>query len=58
MKFDITNAPLSNFKDTVLSVLDKHAQKKVKYIRSSNCNFMTKEVRKAIMNRLKLRDSF
>ena len=62
MKFDITNAPLSKFHDTVLSVLDKHTpkkkKKKKKYIRSNNCNFMTKEMRKAIMNRSKLRIKF
>ena len=28
LKFDITNAPLSKFNDTVLSVLDEHAPKK------------------------------
>ena len=58
MKFDITNAPLSKFNGTVLSVLDKHAPKKMKYIRSNNFNFMTKELRKAIMNRSKLRNKF
>ena len=58
LKFDITNAPLSKFNDTVLSVLGKHAPKKLKYIRSNNCNFMTKELRKAIMNRSKLRNKF
>ena len=58
LKFDITNAPLSKFNDTVLSVLDKHAPKKLKYVRSNNCNFMTKELRKAIMNRSKLRNKF
>ena len=31
---------------------------KMKYIRSNNCNFMTKELRKAIMNRSKLRNKF
>ena len=56
MKFDVTNAPLSNFNDTVLSVLDKHTPIKLKYIRSNNCNFMTKELGKAIMNRSKLRN--
>ena len=58
LKFDITNAPLSKFNDIVLSVLDKHAPKKLKYMRSNNCNFMTKELRKAIMNRSKLRKKF
>ena len=57
-KFDVTNAPLSQFNDIVLSVLDKHAPKKVKYIRSNNCHFMTKEMRKAIMHRSKLRNKF
>ena len=58
LKFDVTNAPLSQFNDIVLSVLDKHAPKKVKYIRSNNCHFMTKELRKAIMHRSKLRNKF
>ena len=58
MKFDVTNAPLSKFNVTVLSVRDNHAPKKMKYIRSNNYNFMTKELRKAIMNRSKLRNKF
>ena len=36
LKFDVTNAPLSKFNDTVLYVLDKHApKKKYIYIRSN-----------------------
>ena len=60
LKFDVTNAPLSNFNDTVLSVLDKHAPKKKKKlnIRSKNCNFMTKERREEIMKKSKLRNKF
>ena len=58
LKFDITNAPLSKFNDIVLSVLDKHAPKKMEFIRSNNCNFMTKELRTGIMNRSKLRNKF
>ena len=58
MKFHITNAPLLKFNDTVLSVLDKHAPKRMKHVRSNNCNFMTKELRKVIMNRSKLRNQF
>ena len=57
--FDVTNAPLSKFNDTELSVLDKHhSKKKNKYIRSNSCNIMTKELRKAIMNTSKLRNKF
>ena len=59
LKFDITNAPLSHFNDTALSVLDKYASKKSEILyTSNNCNFMTKELRKAIMNRSKLRNKF
>ena len=47
-----------NLMTLCLSVLDKHAPKKLKYIRSNNCNFMTKELRKAVMNRSKLRNKF
>ena len=43
-----------NFNDTVLSAVDMHTPKKMKCIRSSNCNFITKELRKAIMNSSKL----
>ena len=42
----------------MLFVLDKHAPKKMKYILSKNCNFITKELRKAIVNRSKLRNKF
>ena len=49
---------LSKFNDTVLSVLDKHAPKKMKYIRSNNCNFMTREPKKANTNTSKLRNKF
>ena len=57
LKFYITNIPLSKCNDTVLSVLGKHAPK-MKYIRLKDCNFMTKELRKAIMNRSELRNKF
>ena len=58
LKFDITNAPLSKFNDTMLTVLDKHAPKKLKYVRSNNFNFMTKKLRHTIMNRSNLRNKF
>ena len=29
---------------TLLSALEKHTPKKLKYIRSNNCNFMTKKL--------------
>ena len=58
LNIDINNAELVEFTNTVLSVLDKHAPIKRKYIRANNSAFMTKELRAAIMQRCKLRQKF
>ena len=58
MSIDIINAGLVEFISTVLSVLDKHATIKRKYIRANNSAFMTKELKVAIMQRSKLRQKF
>ena len=58
LNIDINNAELVEFTITVLSVLDKHAPIKRKYIRANNSAFMTKELRAAIMQRSKLRQKF
>ena len=58
LNIDINNAELAEFTSTVLSVLDKHAPIKRKYIRANNSVFMAKEVRAAIMQRSKLRQKF
>ena len=50
LNIDIKNAELVEFTSTVLSVLDKHAPTKIKYIRANNSAFMRKELRAAIMN--------
>ena len=55
LNIDISNAELVEFTNTVLSILDKHAPIKRKYIRANNSAFMTKELRAAIMQRPKLR---
>ena len=55
LSVDNNNAELVEFTNTVLSVLDKHAPIKRKYIRANNSAFMTKELRSAIMQRSKLR---
>ena len=41
-----------------MSLLDKHAPKKLKYIRANNGNFITKRLRKTIILRLKFRNKF
>ena len=58
LNIDITNAELVEFTSTVLSVLEKHALIKRKYIRANNSAFMTKELRAAIMQRSKFRQKF
>ena len=51
MEYDI-------FLRTSLKILDKYAPVKKKYLRANHATFMTKEVRKAIMMRSKLRNKF
>ena len=58
MSADNNNSELVEFTITVLSILDKHAPIKRKYIRANNSAFMTKELRAAIMQRSKLRQKF
>ena len=38
--------------------MDKHAPLKEKYLRANHANFMTKQLRKAIMRRSKLQNDF
>ena len=58
LKIDSNNAELSEFTEMFLSILDKHTPKKQKFIRANNSNFVTKNLRKAIMKRLKLRNKY
>ena len=46
------------FLRTFLKILDKYAPMKKKYLRANHATFMTKEVRKAIIKRSKLRNKF
>ena len=55
---DLNNAELADFQDIYLSVLNKHAPVKHKYIRANNSNFMTKNLRKEIMLRSKFRNVY
>ena len=54
LKIDLNNAELSEFTEIFLSILDKHAPKKQNFIRANNSNFVTENLRKAIMKRSKL----
>ena len=52
-KIDLNNAELAEFHNEFLSVLNKHAPIKYKYIRANNSSYMTKSLRKEIMLRSK-----
>ena len=58
LSIDINNTELIGFTNTVLSILDKHATIKRKYIRAKNSALMTKELRAAVMQRSKLTQKF
>ena len=57
-KIDLNNAELAEFHNEFLSVLNKHAPIKYKYIRANNSSYMTKSLRKEIMLRSRLRNKF
>ena len=52
------NIDYDNFIKTFLTVLDKHAPIKTKYLRANHANFVAKQLRKAKMKRYKLRNDF
>ena len=54
MSVDNINEELVEFTNIVLSIFDKHALIKRKYIRVNNSAFMAKDLRAAIMLRSKL----
>ena len=58
MKIDLNNAEVSEFTEIFLSILDKYASKKQKFIRANNSKFRTKNLRKATMKRSKLRNKY
>ena len=58
LNVDLNNAEISEFTETFVSLLDKYAPRKQKYIRANNANFMAKRLRKAIVFRSKFRNRF
>ena len=50
-KFYLSKKPYENFTEIFKKVTDKHAPLKQKFIRGNNGPFMTKDLRKVIMNR-------
>ena len=58
LNFDFNNGSFNEYKNIFMSVLDKHAPVKVKYVRANNSSFMNKTLRTAIMQRSKLKNRF
>ena len=47
-----------NFKETIISIFDKHAPIKQKHLRANEAPFITKELHREIMKRSRLRNNF
>ena len=58
MKYDMFELSNDDFVRIFMDIFDRHAPLKLKYARSNQVPFMTKELRKAVMNRSKLRNEF
>ena len=56
MKHDLNNIDYEIFHDIVLSILNAHAPLKKKHLRATHATFVTKEFRKAVMKRARLRN--
>ena len=58
LKIDINNVNPLEFTNIVISVLDKDAPRKKKFLRANNSSFTSKDMRKKIMQRRKFRNKF
>ena len=58
MKHDLNNIDYENFHEIVLSILNAHAPLKKKHLRANHASFVTKEFRKAVMKRARLRNVY
>ena len=57
-KNNLSNTTYDDFEETFLSLLNKHASLKKKILRHNNDPFMTKEFRREIMKRSKLKNKY
>ena len=56
LKYDVNNIDYDNLTKVFVTVFDKHAPIKKKYLSANHASFTTKQLRKAIIKRSKLRD--
>ena len=55
---ELSNRNFDTFQNTLYDILNKHAPLKKKYVRANNSPFMTKQLRKMIMNRSRSRNLY
>ena len=58
MKHDLNNIDYEDFHEIVLSILNAHAPLKKKHLRANHASFVTKEFRKAVMKKARLRNVY
>ena len=58
MKHDLNNTEYENFHEIMLSIFNVHAPLKKKHLRANHASFVTKEFRKTVMKRARLRNVY
>ena len=58
LKYDLNNIEYVTFQEIIVSLLNVYAPLKKKYLRANHESFVTKELRKAIMLRTRLRNIY
>ena len=58
LKYDFNNIEYDTFQEIIVSLLNVYAPLKKKYLRANHARFVTKELRKAIMLRARLRNIY
>ena len=58
LKYDLNNIEYDTFQEIIVSLLNAYAPLKKKYLRANHASFVTKELRKAIMLRTRLRNIY
>ena len=58
LKYDLSNIEYDTFQESIVFLLNVYAPLKKKYLRENHASFMTKELRKAIMLRTRLRNIY
>ena len=58
IKYDLSNIEYDTFQEIIVSLLNVYATLKKKHLRANHASFVTKELRKAIMERTRLRNIY